>query len=175
MPFFFASNRIEKPRSRPANREVVPMASEAPLELDKVAPFLIKLFEIVSSPTSDNLVCWSVRGRPGPLPCAHWLDAQPDLLCAGSACARVLNVVTVVCRSMAIASASSTAPSSHRRAPHTPLEKGSSTARDVCQGQLPLPLPLLSREPLEPSPSGSNLSSARVLFAGRAPALLQAR
>lgn len=38
------------------------MASEAPLELDKVAPFLIKLFEIVSSPTSDNLVCWSEHG-----------------------------------------------------------------------------------------------------------------
>lgn len=34
----------------------------AALELDKVAPFLIKLFEIVSSPASDNLVCWSDYG-----------------------------------------------------------------------------------------------------------------
>mmetsp|Transcript_38187 Transcript_38187/g.126466 ORF Transcript_38187/g.126466 Transcript_38187/m.126466 type:complete len:246 (-) Transcript_38187:113-850(-) len=33
------------------------------LELDKVAPFLIKLFEIVSSPASDNLVCWSEHGE----------------------------------------------------------------------------------------------------------------
>ncbi|EOD31088.1 hypothetical protein EMIHUDRAFT_449660 [Emiliania huxleyi CCMP1516] len=28
-----------------------------------VAPFLIKLFEIVSSPASDNLVCWSEHGE----------------------------------------------------------------------------------------------------------------
>ena len=33
------------------------------LELDKVAPFLIKLFEIVSSPASDDLVCWSEHGE----------------------------------------------------------------------------------------------------------------
>ena len=33
------------------------------LELDKVAPFLIKLFEIVSSPSSDELVCWSEHGE----------------------------------------------------------------------------------------------------------------
>ena len=32
-------------------------------ELDKVAPFLIKLFEIVSSPASDDLVCWSEHGE----------------------------------------------------------------------------------------------------------------
>lgn len=36
--------------------------SSAP-ELDKVAPFLIKLFEIVSSPASDDLVCWSEHGE----------------------------------------------------------------------------------------------------------------
>ena len=35
----------------------------ASLDLDKVAPFLIKLFEIVSSPTSDGLVCWSEYGE----------------------------------------------------------------------------------------------------------------
>ena len=29
----------------------------------QVAPFLIKLFEIVSSPASDNLVCWSEHGE----------------------------------------------------------------------------------------------------------------
>jgi len=29
----------------------------------QVAPFLIKLFEIVSSPASDNLVCWSDHGE----------------------------------------------------------------------------------------------------------------
>lgn len=33
------------------------------LELDKVAPFLIKLFEIVSSSASDDLVCWSEHGE----------------------------------------------------------------------------------------------------------------
>ena len=33
------------------------------LELEKVAPFLIKLFEIVSSPVSDHLVCWSEHGE----------------------------------------------------------------------------------------------------------------
>ena len=38
------------------------LSSSAALELDKVAPFLIKLFEIVSSPASDNLVCWSEYG-----------------------------------------------------------------------------------------------------------------
>ncbi len=32
------------------------------LELDKVAPFLIKLFEIVSSPASDYLIGWSEMG-----------------------------------------------------------------------------------------------------------------
>ena len=37
--------------------------SNATLELDKVAPFLIKLFEIVSSPASDDLVCWSEHGE----------------------------------------------------------------------------------------------------------------
>ena len=36
--------------------------SSVTLELDKVAPFLIKLFEIVSSPNCDNLVCWSDLG-----------------------------------------------------------------------------------------------------------------
>ena len=36
--------------------------SSVTLELDKVAPFLIKLFEIVSSPTSDYLICWSEMG-----------------------------------------------------------------------------------------------------------------
>ena len=33
------------------------------LEVDKVAPFLIKLFEIVSAPSSDELVCWSEHGE----------------------------------------------------------------------------------------------------------------
>lgn len=33
------------------------------VDLDKIAPFLIKLFEIVSSPASDNLVCWSEYGE----------------------------------------------------------------------------------------------------------------
>ncbi|KAL3929433.1 MAG: hypothetical protein SGPRY_001962 [Prymnesium sp.] len=37
--------------------------SSVTLELDKVAPFLIKLFEIVSSPASDALVCWSEYGE----------------------------------------------------------------------------------------------------------------
>jgi len=37
--------------------------SAVTLELDKVAPFLIKLFEIVSSPASDDLVCWSEHGE----------------------------------------------------------------------------------------------------------------
>ena len=36
--------------------------SSVTLELDKVAPFLIKLFEIVSSPPSDYLICWSEHG-----------------------------------------------------------------------------------------------------------------
>ena len=36
--------------------------SSVTLELDKVAPFLIKLFEIVSSPASDYLICWSEMG-----------------------------------------------------------------------------------------------------------------
>ena len=36
--------------------------SSVTLELDKVAPFLIKLFEIVSSPASDYLICWSDMG-----------------------------------------------------------------------------------------------------------------
>ena len=36
--------------------------SSVTLELDKVAPFLIKLFEIVSSPSSDDLICWSEHG-----------------------------------------------------------------------------------------------------------------
>ena len=36
--------------------------SSVTLELDKVAPFLIKLFEIVSSPASDYLICWSDHG-----------------------------------------------------------------------------------------------------------------
>ena len=36
--------------------------SSVALELDKVAPFLIKLFEIVSSPATDYLVCWSDHG-----------------------------------------------------------------------------------------------------------------
>ena len=33
------------------------------LEVDKVAPFLLKLYEIVSSPVSDDLVCWSEHGE----------------------------------------------------------------------------------------------------------------
>ena len=37
--------------------------SAVTLELDKVAPFLIKLFEIVSSAASDDLVCWSEHGE----------------------------------------------------------------------------------------------------------------
>ena len=37
--------------------------SSVTLELDKVAPFLIKLFEIVSSPASDDLVRWSEHGE----------------------------------------------------------------------------------------------------------------
>ena len=37
--------------------------AEMSLELDKVAPFLIKLFEIVSSPGSDDLVTWSEHGE----------------------------------------------------------------------------------------------------------------
>jgi len=36
--------------------------SSVTLELDKVAPFLIKLYEIVSSPASDYLICWSEMG-----------------------------------------------------------------------------------------------------------------
>jgi len=36
--------------------------SSVTLELDKVAPFLIKLFEIVSSPASDYLIGWSDMG-----------------------------------------------------------------------------------------------------------------
>ena len=36
--------------------------SSASLELDKVAPFLIKLFEIVSSPASNCLISWSEMG-----------------------------------------------------------------------------------------------------------------
>ena len=36
--------------------------SAVTLELDKVAPFLIKLFEIVSSPASDYLISWSELG-----------------------------------------------------------------------------------------------------------------
>ena len=35
----------------------------AALEVDKVAPFLLKLYEIVSSPVSDDLVCWSEHGE----------------------------------------------------------------------------------------------------------------
>ena len=37
--------------------------SAVTLELDKVAPFLIKLFEIVSSSACDDLVCWSEHGE----------------------------------------------------------------------------------------------------------------
>ena len=37
--------------------------SSVTLELDKVAPFLIKLFEIVSSPASDDLESWSEHGE----------------------------------------------------------------------------------------------------------------
>ena len=37
--------------------------SNAALEVDKVAPFLLKLYEIVSSPVSDDLVCWSEHGE----------------------------------------------------------------------------------------------------------------
>ena len=33
------------------------------VEVDKVAPFLLKLYEIVSSPASDDLVCWSEHGE----------------------------------------------------------------------------------------------------------------
>ena len=33
------------------------------LELERVAPFLIKLFEIVSSAACDDLVCWSEQGE----------------------------------------------------------------------------------------------------------------
>jgi len=33
------------------------------LDLEKVAPFLLKLYEIVSSPASDDLVCWSEHGE----------------------------------------------------------------------------------------------------------------
>jgi len=36
--------------------------SSVSFDLDKVAPFLIKLFEIVSSPASDYLICWSEVG-----------------------------------------------------------------------------------------------------------------
>ena len=36
--------------------------AEMSLELDKVAPFLIKLFEIVSSPASNCLIAWSEMG-----------------------------------------------------------------------------------------------------------------
>eukprot|EP00965_Chrysotila_dentata_P239560 6203180-Pleurochrysis_carterae.AAC.3 len=35
----------------------------ASVDLNKVAPFLIKLFEIVSSPASDGLICWSEYGE----------------------------------------------------------------------------------------------------------------
>ena len=31
--------------------------------MEKVAPFLLKLYEIVSSPASDDLVCWSEHGE----------------------------------------------------------------------------------------------------------------
>ena len=37
--------------------------SAGALEVDKVAPFLLKLYEIVSSPVSDDLVCWSEHGE----------------------------------------------------------------------------------------------------------------
>ena len=37
--------------------------STGALEVDKVAPFLLKLYEIVSSPVSDDLVCWSEHGE----------------------------------------------------------------------------------------------------------------
>ena len=37
--------------------------SNGSLEVDKVAPFLLKLYEIVSSPVSDDLVCWSEHGE----------------------------------------------------------------------------------------------------------------
>ena len=57
------------------------------LELDKVAPFLIKLFEIVSSSASDDLVCWSEHGETfrivdrtkfAQVPCMHRSEpAQP--------------------------------------------------------------------------------------------------
>ena len=40
---------------------------------DKVAPFLIKLFEIVSSAASDDLVCWSEHGET-------WIVARTKLL-----------------------------------------------------------------------------------------------
>mmetsp|Transcript_28769 Transcript_28769/g.92178 ORF Transcript_28769/g.92178 Transcript_28769/m.92178 type:complete len:225 (+) Transcript_28769:126-800(+) len=49
------------PRTQAATRPREKMVEH--LELDKVAPFLIKLFEIVSSPSSDNLVCWSEHGE----------------------------------------------------------------------------------------------------------------
>lgn len=40
-----------------------PEDNSAVLEVDKVAPFLLKLYEIVSSPVSDDLVCWSEHGE----------------------------------------------------------------------------------------------------------------
>ena len=52
-------------------------------ELDKVAPFLIKLFEIVSSPASDDLVCWSEHGE------------TPQLMDALELCQRMHDVNTL--------------------------------------------------------------------------------
>jgi len=54
---FLTEERCPTPLCQPARSGTV----RAPLF--QVAPFLIKLFEIVSSPASDNLVCWSEHGE----------------------------------------------------------------------------------------------------------------
>ena len=47
------------PRLPPPLPSLPLSALSVTLELDKVAPFLIKLFEIVPSPVTADLVCWS--------------------------------------------------------------------------------------------------------------------
>ena len=51
----------QRPSQRSMSGELASLSSVT-LELDKVAPFLIKLFEIVSSPASDYLISWSELG-----------------------------------------------------------------------------------------------------------------
>ena len=51
---------LRRAAARDTQPHMRPTAARAPLQ---VAPFLIKLFEIVSSPASDNLVCWSEHGE----------------------------------------------------------------------------------------------------------------